>query len=139
MSRQAIDANIVVYAFADLHEPEKTRIATALIARLADAGECVVSTQVLKEFANVATKKAQAKLSQPALEFYLEALAGMYIVTVDTALVLKAVKRHFTSKISYYDALIVEAAIAGGASVLYSQDMNHGQWMGTLQVINPFL
>ena len=48
-------------------------------------------------------------------------------------------ERHFRSKISFYDALIVEAAIAGGAEILYSEDLSHEQRFDSLQVINPFL
>jgi len=49
------------------------------------------------------------------------------------------VRRQFKSQLSFYDALIIEAAIAGGAELLYSEDLQHGMRFDKLRVVNPFL
>jgi predicted nucleic acid-binding protein len=137
--RSAIDANIVLYAFADNSDSRKTGIARDLLRQLAEANECVISTQVLKEFANVCTKRLRPIITREALLERLERLAELDLVVVDARITASAVSRHFASKISFYDSLIVEAALAGGAAVLYSEDLQHGMRFDTLQVLNPFV
>jgi predicted nucleic acid-binding protein len=53
-------------------------------------------------------------------------LRSFGVVEVNQELIFKAVGRHFKSRISYYDALMVEAALYGGAGVPYSEDLQHG-------------
>jgi predicted nucleic acid-binding protein len=54
-------------------------------------------------------------------------------------LIRLALVRVQQSRISYWDALIVEAAIRSGASVLYTEDMHHGTHYGPVELRNPFL
>jgi predicted nucleic acid-binding protein len=137
---RAIDANIPIYAYVDFRVLEKTHLALRLMEELASSGECVVSTQVLKEFANVATLgRRLPALPHHAVTEYVQQLMRMRLVQVNEELVLSGVDRHFRSKISFYDALIVEAALRGGAEILYSEDLQHGQNLDGLRVINPFL
>jgi predicted nucleic acid-binding protein len=135
----AVDTNILVYALLE-HGPERKRdIAQRLLLQLSSDGSCVISTQVLKEFANVATKKFIPRMTEQELAAHLEDLQQLNVVVVDSALVNAAVRRHFANQLSFYDALIVEAAKAGGAEVLYSEDMQHGMNFSNLRVVNPFL
>lgn len=136
---RAVDANIPLYAYADFREPQKSDIARRLMEELALSGECVISTQVLKEFSNVAIKRPSVPMSQNVIENYLRNFMELHVVVVDQELVLRGVARHFKSKVSFYDALILEAALWAGAEVLYSEDLQHGQQFGPLRVINPFL
>jgi predicted nucleic acid-binding protein len=136
---RAIDANIPLYAYADFREPRKSDVAWHLMEELAISGECVVSTQILKEFANIAIKRPSIPMSQDVIEGYLRSLMTMNMVVVDERLVLLGVARHYHSKISFYDALVVEAALAGGAEILYSEDLGYGQRFDSLRVENPFL
>jgi predicted nucleic acid-binding protein len=87
----------------------------------------------------VAIKRPSVPMSREVIEEYLRSFMAMRMVTVDQELVLMGVARHFRSKISFYDALIVEAALLGGAEILYSEDLGHGQRFGPLRVENPFL
>ena len=57
----------------------------------------------------------------------------------DGAAVLEAVDAAHRHQLSFWDALVVVAAVKGGASVIYSEDLNHGQRYGAVQVLNPFL
>ncbi len=58
---------------------------------------------------------------------------------IDETLVVLALQRVQQSRISYWDALIVESAIRSGATILYTEDMHHSTSYGTLQIRNPFL
>lgn len=60
-------------------------------------------------------------------------------MTTDTALVLDAHELARTEQLSWFDALIVEAAIRSGCERLYSEDLNHGRKFGRLTVQNPFI
>lgn len=51
----------------------------------------------------------------------------------------KAVQVHETLQYGYYDSLIVASALASGAKVLYSEDLQHGRVIGDLKIVNPFL
>lgn len=135
----AIDSNIAIYGFADFSDASKTRVARELFERLATTEECMISTQVLKEFASVCTKKLRPAMPQDILLARLQQLARLPTVVVDVAMTISAVRRHFTSQVSFYDALVIEAAIAGGARILYSEDLRHGQIFDTVEIVNPFL
>jgi predicted nucleic acid-binding protein len=137
--RSAIDTNIALYAFADLRDERKTSVSRSLVEKLAESDECVLSTQVLKEFAHVCTKRLRPALSEAMLLARVGQLSSFNLVQVDHTLVLAAIRRHYENKISFYDALIVEAALTGGAELLYTEDMQHGTQFGALRVVNPFL
>ena len=57
----------------------------------------------------------------------------------DGAAVLEAIDMERRRRLSFRDASIVVAAMNGGASVIYSEDFNHGQKLGSVQVLNPFV
>jgi predicted nucleic acid-binding protein len=135
----AVDTNVLVYALLARGPERKRDIAQHLLLQLSSDANCVISTQILKEFANVATKKFTPKMGEQELAAHLEDLQQLNVVVVDSALVNAAVRRHFASQLSFYDSLIVEAAIAGGAEVLYSEDMQHAMNFGNLRLVNPFL
>ena len=65
-------------------------------------------------------------------------LAERPLVQIDSELIVSAIHRSRNSRLSFWDALIVQAAIEGHASTLYSEDMQHAQTLGSLRVVNPF-
>jgi predicted nucleic acid-binding protein len=56
----------------------------------------------------------------------------------DAGMVLDAVRRHQEMSLSFWDALIVEAALRSGADRLFTEDMQHGQVIEGMRVENPF-
>lgn len=82
------------------------------------------------------------KLATPlGLEEAFEAvqdLTAFPIVQIDTPLILLAIQRSGKAKVSFWDALILEAALIAGATVLYSEDFKDGAVVGRLRVTNPF-
>ena len=134
-----LDTNIFVYSF-DQSAPPKARRAAQLIREALTTQKGVISYQVVQEFFNVALKRFSKPV--PAAD------AGQYLVAVfrpllavhsSQATYAEALFLHAQSGLSWYDSLIVSAAIQARCKILFSEDLQHGQRFGTLQVRNPFL
>jgi predicted nucleic acid-binding protein len=100
----------------------------------------VVSYQVVQEFFNLALKRFEHRMSFDDREEYL-ARVFRPLLKVHSSLTLyeEALKLHTTNKLQWFDSLIVCAAREAGCSILYSEDLQHGQSFGGLRVVNPFL
>ena len=135
-----VDTNIFVYALSSANqgEAEKVDIAKRLVARLMEQRDLVLSAQVLGEFVSVAARKANPPLSTGDLSKIIGTLLEHTVIPVDASLVQTALQRMQQSRISYWDAQIVEAAIRSGASVLYTEDLHSGTVYGGVEVRNPF-
>lgn len=134
--RSFIDTNILIYAEA-VDEPIKQKVALALLKELFETTRGVLSTQVLKEYCNVALKKL--KLSPDHIRAQLDLYAQFEVVQVTPALIRAGLDLHQTRKLAFYDALIVASAQAAGCAVLLSEDMNAGQAMAGVRIFNPFV
>lgn len=132
------DTNVLVYLF-DADSPDKRKRARALFQAHAGAGDILLSTQVLQEFYVVVTRKLARPLDAAVAAEAVENFAKLPLVNVDSKLVLSAIHRSRSNQLSLWDALIVQAAIEGQASTLYSEDMQHGLTLDSLNVVNPFL
>lgn len=122
--RAFVDTNLWVYRL-DRREPAKGERIRRWLADLAENHEIVISTQVLIELRAVVSNKLRPPLGDGEITALLAAMAGFEVVGTELNLVL--------------DALIAEAAIRSGCSILYSEDFQHGASIGELQVINPLL
>ena len=133
--RAFFDSNILVYR-VDFRAPAKRAVACRLFDAALLENRAILSTQSLQEFYNAATRK----LGMP--EQQAKAVALRYgqaaIVQLTSSLVFAAMDRHASGQFSFRDALIVEAAIAGAAETLYSEDMQDGLSIGGLTIRNPF-
>lgn len=138
MSRAFLDTNVLVYIF-DSDEPAKQARATYLFQALTEKGTALLSTQVLQEFYAVSTGKLRSPLTLLEAGAALEAFAQLPVVTITPDIVLEAARLHRSDSVSFWDALIIQAATSGGADVLYSEDMQHGRRFGGLHIANPFL
>ncbi len=133
------DTNVLAYLF-DADAPKKKTRAQEIFDKEARAGRALVSTQVLQEFYVTVTRKLAQPLDEDAAEKAVRHLAVLpAVVEVSTGIVLSAVARSRTDRISFWDALIIEAALAGGAERLYSEDLQHGRTMNGMRIENPFL
>ncbi len=133
--RSLLDTNILVYADS-ADEPIKQRQALALIKAHRTAGTAVLCTQVLQEFANVALRKLQLPpaLVRERLAFY----SRFDTVATSADLIAAAIDLHVLHQLPFYDALVVQAAKAGGCGCVLTEDLQHGAvWNGVL-VSNPF-
>ena len=134
MTRVALDTNVLVYAEL---EPASRKGQRAQQIAVAAASDGVVSGQVFAEFLRVVQRQSPARLGRALtiMDDYLK----FYASPATTPDVLKAavqiVDRH---RFQMFDAIIVGASASAGASVLLSEDMQDGQTVGSLQILNPF-
>lgn len=129
--RRFFDTNILVYAFAA--DDARSARAEALIA---EGG--VIGVQVLNEFANVTRRKLRWQWQQiEAALAVIDALLGP-ARPLTAAIHARAVILARGHELSFYDALIVAAALDAGCAILCSEDMHHGEKFGALRIDNPF-
>lgn len=139
MSPFFLDTNISVYCF-DTSEPRKNSIAKDLIAHGASSGLGVVSYQVLQEFCNIASASKRLALDPERTVAYVsQLLHPMNKVGPSVALLGQALATRQASGYSFYDSLIIAAALQFGCKTLYSEDMQHGQSIAGLRIVNPFV
>jgi predicted nucleic acid-binding protein len=133
-----IDTNVLVYAH-DRSEARKQPIAQALLDELWRRRTGALSTQVLQEFYTVATRKFDPPLRPAAAREIVALYSTWPTVQVDVALILAASKLDERHSISFWDALIVEAARRAGATRLLTEDLQTGRQVGGVQIENPFI
>jgi predicted nucleic acid-binding protein len=131
------DTNLLVYAF-DQGVQKKQDEAKRLIAEYGSAGNLVLSTQVLQEFYVVTTQKLAQPLSKQIAAEVVNDLADFPLVQVDKVLINQAMIRQREEAFSFWDCLIVEAALQSGCSLLLTEDMQNGRYIDTLKIHNPF-
>jgi predicted nucleic acid-binding protein len=132
------DTNILVYLF-DQDAPAKRDRAKALFQQEVEAGRFAASTQVLQEFYVAVTRKLAVPLPATDAEEAVRALADLTIAQIDSPLILNAIDRSRSMQVSFWDALIVEAALSVGATCLLTEDLQHGREVNGLRITNPFL
>lgn len=139
VQRVFFDTNVVIYCF-DTLEPRKQTRAKDLLAHALNSKLGVVSYQVVQEFCNVACKAKRLRLPQERIQATVNlVLQPMNQVGSSHALIESALKLRAEHSFSFYDSLIVASALQAKCKVLYSEDMQHMQRVGDLQIVNPFL
>ena len=133
-----VDTNILVYAH-DRSAGVKHQRAQLLVQQLWDSGQGALSTQVLQELCINLRRKAGNPLPVDEVRLLLRDYSAWEVVTNTPESVLKALDLEMRYRISFWDALILEAAEEAGASILYSEDLAAGQHYGAIQVVNPLL
>jgi predicted nucleic acid-binding protein len=130
-----IDTNVIIYAHSN-DEPAKQRRALALLRELLHSGGGVLSTQVLQEFANVALRKLGMNAS--AVREQLAFLRNFEVMHITPETIDLALQIHEQRHNSFYDALIRASAEIASCTVLYSEDMNAGETLNGVTLVNPF-
>ena|SRR5436305_13193565 len=133
MKKVFLDTNVLIYFYTST-EPEKKRRAAELLLE----SEGTISTQVLGELANVLSKKYHftwKEISAACDE--VKGLFSVQTVSIDT--ISKAIVIAERYKYSYFDSLIISAALAAECSNLYSEDFQNSQIIEGLKIVNPFL
>jgi|SRR5882672_902394 len=131
-----VDTNILLYAHDPSHGVKRDR-ARQLIAHLWSTGEGVLSTQVLQELCVNLRRKVVPPLSVDEIRRLVQDYLSWEIVVNSPQSVIQALEIEVRYKISYWDALVIQAAETCGAAVLYSEDLSDGQRYGAVQVVNP--
>ena len=136
--RTFVDTNIPLYAH-DATETAKQQVAAAALGDLWRDRSGSISTQVLQEFYVIATRKLQQPLSRAEAREIVELYATWPVVTVDPTVVLAASHLEEEHQLSFWDALILEAARIAGAERLLTEDLQHGQVIAGIRIDNPFI
>jgi predicted nucleic acid-binding protein len=137
-ARFFLDTNIFVYTF-DAKAPAKAKKAAQLIRHAADTGEGIISYQVVQEFFNVALRRfAQPMSVAEAEQYIITVLRPLLAVHSSPAIYFEALRIVEKHRISWYDSLIVAAALEGQCEKLYSEDLQHGRKIEGVLIVNPF-
>jgi predicted nucleic acid-binding protein len=131
-----VDTNILVYAH-DRSAGIKHLRAQRLLEQLWESGQGVLSTQVLQELCFNLRRKAGNPLPVDEVRILIREYSTWEIVTNTPESVLMALDVEMRYRVSFWDALILQAAAFSGASILYSEDLAAGQHYGSIQVVNP--
>lgn len=132
-----VDTNVLAYAH-DSSEAERQPVALDLLENLWSSHSGVVSTQVLSEFYVVATRKFTPPMARREARSIVDAYAAWPVVQVDPTLIVAASALEESHRLSFWDALIIEAARCGGANRLVSEDLQDGRRIAGLVIENPF-
>ena len=127
------DTNVLLYMYAG--DPAKRERALELYQEY-EPGRLFISTQVVQEFYAAGSRKIAIR--RDTLREATATLLRWPLILVGPAEIVAALEIEERYRISFWDALILAAAEAGGAEVLYTEDLNHGQRYGTVLVLNPF-
>lgn len=134
-----IDTNIFVYQLERL-DVRKATIAEQLIEQGIATGGACISFQVVQECLNVVLRKAQISLEENETRKYLQSvLAPLLRVQPSLRLYHAALDIQSRYRFSFYDSLIIAAALEAGCKTLYSEDLQHGQRIEQLTIHNPFM
>lgn len=137
--RYFLDTNIFVYTF-DPSERRKAARAEQLIRAALTTGNGVISYQVVQEFFNLALRRFSPPMGSVDAEQYLGTVfQPLLSVHSSTALYGEALRIRANSRLSWFDSLIVGAAMQAKCDLLYTEDLQHGQKFGELRIVNPFL
>ncbi|MDR2564502.1 MAG: PIN domain-containing protein [Bifidobacteriaceae bacterium] len=130
--RAFFDSNVLVYLFDQADQAKRTAAARAL-----EAHEPVISAQVLSEFYWVTTRKLAHPLTPGAAQAAVAELSNFEVVPLDSTLVQRAVETSQRHQLSYWDALIVEAAARAGCEVLLTEDLSSGSTLRGVRILDP--
>jgi len=131
-----VDTNILVYAH-DTSAGAKHDRAKALVEDLWSQRSGVVSTQVLQELCVNIRRKAKHPVDLRTAREIVADYLSWDVVTNTAESILEALQLEERYQISFWDALVIQAAEASGAAVLYSEDLSDGQTYHGVRVVNP--
>ena len=133
--RSFLDSNILTYT-DDTRAPIKQSVALELVARCRREGKGVISTQVLQEYFVTTTRKLGVQPDLARRKVQLFAQLGLVLIGAED--ILAAIDLVRLQQLSFWDALIVRAALRGGCSTLYSEDLQTGRKIDGMEIVNPF-
>jgi predicted nucleic acid-binding protein len=134
--RSFLDSNILAYT-DDAGASDKQARALDLLERCRIERTGVVSTQVLQEYFVTVTKKYGVTLEVARRK--TELFGRFDLVRIGLEDILTAIDLCRLHQFSFWDALIVRAALRGGCSVLFSEDLQAGRRIDQMEIVNPFI
>ncbi|HXV19917.1 MAG TPA: PIN domain-containing protein [Desulfuromonadales bacterium] len=132
-----LDTNILIYAY-DTSAGDKHQKARDLLTGLWESGLGMVSTQVLQEFHVTVTRKIPKPLDLATAREIITDFLTWDVVVNDGDAILKAIDVQEKHGFSFWDSMVIAAAITGGAAVLLTEDLSDGQKICGVEIRNPF-
>lgn len=133
-----LDSNLLIYAI-DAADRGKQAIAQKWIAKAHETGNGLVSYQVVQEWFNVVLRKAAVRLSaDEAALIYHQLIEPLWRIQSSRELLDTALDLHRRDSVSWWDSLIVSAAIQGGCESIVSEDLQHDRKIRGVRILNPF-
>jgi predicted nucleic acid-binding protein len=132
-----VDTNVLVYALA-ADDRKRSPAAQELLRELMRTQTLHTSTQVLQELFVTVTRKVRTPLTAGQALRYLDQIAAWPVAVLDYGAVRAAIELGSTRSLSFWDALVVVAAAQSGAKRLYTEDLQDGQIILGVEVVNPF-
>ena len=132
-----VDTNVLVYAH-DLDAGERHDAAARLVAELWEARTAVISTQVLQEFYVNATRKIPSPLARATARRIVRTYSAWQTESIGPEDVLAASEIEEQHQLSFWDALIVAAAVKGGAARILTEDLTPGRLISGVRIETPF-
>jgi predicted nucleic acid-binding protein len=133
-----VDTNLLVYAY-DSSAGKKWELACAAISALWKHRTGIISTQVVQELFVALTQKVAGPISPKKAREIIADLLHWPLVVIDADNILRAVDVQITYRLSFWDSLILQAAISSRVDYLLSEDLQHGQVIESVTIVNPFL
>ncbi len=130
-----VDTNILVYSL-DNNFPKKKTQSREIILKLLTENSGVLSTQVFQEFYYVSVQKLHSDPN--SIKSLLKHFEKFEVIQINTTLIYDAIDCSLSNTISFWDALIVVAAISANCNKIYSEDLNNGQMIKGIEIVNPF-
>ena len=131
-----VDSNILIYAH-DRDAGSRRDRARGICEQLWQNRSGCLSVQVLQEFYVTATRKIRTPLVRAQARELVRAYANWVISPTTPETVLRATELSEAAELAFWDALIVAAAEQSGADTLYSEDLNDGQVIAGVRIVNP--
>lgn len=132
-----LDTNILVYQ-ASSQDQQKASVAEQLVIDAAK-GMGAISYQVVQETMNTLLRKNLLPVGDDKAKLYLHnVLAPLCKVHFSPVLLASALDVRSRYKYGFYDSLIIAAALEAGCKVLYTEDLQDGQVIDGLCIVNPF-
>ena len=133
------DTNVLLYT-VDGADQRKRGTANTLIVDAIAADNCCISYQVVQETLNVLTRKLTPTMTSEDKQGFVDRmLLPLWRVMPSIGLFREGMSIQDRYRFSFYDSMIVAAALSAGCRRLYSEDLQHGQKIGKLEIVNPFV
>ena len=135
MPNAFVDTNILIYAAdQNINPGRQTRIAREILFH----EQLVISVQVINEFIANCRNSTKLALDPSDQRAWLQRLFRLQISSQSPDTVFLALRLQAHHSLSHWDALIVASALESDCSILYSEDLGHGEDYDGINVINPF-
>jgi predicted nucleic acid-binding protein len=138
MSGRFFDSNIILYT-VDGANAAKQGVAREALRSAVEDGVATISFQVVQEVLNTVTRKFEPRFTREQAKNLLEEiLVPLWLVSPSQSLYELGLDLQQRYRYSFYDSLILAAALSSGCDRLYTEDLQDGQRIQGLTIVNPF-